>query len=406
MSTPRASASAPRTSRAPRSRNSCPLNTSIGAGTFSGSSGSRVAVTSTRCSTLCLSGCTISTCTGWPCFTVSSYSTGTRLAEAARTSHFPAVTPENSKRPLLSVVVDMRSAPPCDRATFAPATLLPCASVPAPLTTLSAAALAAERRSSTNNRSTPRKLIPTPHSFARSSRAVYSLPQMFRAAALFLALCSVGSFAQSAELLPPLVQQRIDHHVRLYSELPPEATITFGALRPAELPGYRTLPVAITDQGKTRTADFLISADGKQMLYLSHFDLTADPYKEVMAKINLRGRPARAAAAGAPITVVVYDDFECPFCSKMYVTLFNLVMSEYRDRVRVIYKDFPISPETHPWSMRAAEDAGCLLAQKQEGYWVFADYIHTHLEQMNQKYAAAKASKSFATPFAPLDLAV
>jgi protein-disulfide isomerase len=213
--------------------------------------------------------------------------------------------------------------------------------------------------------------------------------------------CASFSFAQTPPSLPPELLQRADHYIRLYTECSPEATLSFGPLHPAEMAGYRSLPVTITDQGKTRTAEFLVSNDSKQMLYLSHFDLATDPYKEMMAKIDLRGRPARAAGPNAPVTVVVFDDFQCPFCSKMYVTLFNLVMSEYRDRVHVVFKDFPVSEQTHPWSVHAAEDANCLLAQKEIGYWVFADYIHTHLQEMNDKYAAAKKQNN--APFGPLD---
>src|SRR4051812_13943108 len=93
------------------------------------------------------------------------------------------------------------------------------------------------------------------------------------------ALCA----AQSAPLSPE-VQRTAEHHIRQYVELSPDAKVTFGALRPtSDVPGYRSLPVTIVDQGKTRSFDFLISADGKQMLYLSRFDLATDPYEEVMA---------------------------------------------------------------------------------------------------------------------------
>jgi len=218
------------------------------------------------------------------------------------------------------------------------------------------------------------------------------------ASGLFLA-ASVCA-AQSAPLSPDVLRS-VEHHIRQYVELSPEAKVTFGESRPAQIPGYRALAVTISDQGKTRNDEFLISSDGKQMLYLSKFDLTRDPYKEVMAKLDLRGRPTRGAGPNAHVTVVVFDDFQCPFCARMYVTLFNLVMSEYRDRVRVVFKDFPVSTDTHPWSMRAAEDANCLLAQKPEAYWVFADRVHTRLQEMNDKYTAAKTQNN--APFGPLD---
>lgn len=221
---------------------------------------------------------------------------------------------------------------------------------------------------------------------------------MLRRILFLLTLLTPAALAQTT--LSPEMQQRVIHYVRQYVELSPEGKVTLGAFHPAEIPGYRALPVTIEDQGKTRTSDFLISDDGKRMLYLSRFDLTRDPYPEIMAKIDLRGRPTRGAGNGAPVTVVVFDDFQCPFCARMYVTLFNLVMTEYRDRVRVVYKDFPVSAETHPWSVRAAEDANCLLAQTPEAFWAFADFVHTHLQQMNAHYDDGKAK---GTPLAAID---
>jgi protein-disulfide isomerase len=217
---------------------------------------------------------------------------------------------------------------------------------------------------------------------------------------LLLLLCLAAFAPAQQPALSPDVLARVDHYVRQYVELSPTAKLSFGRLHAAELPGFRALPVTIEDQGKTRTDDFLISDDGTRMIYVSHFDLTRDPYKEAMTKIDLRGRPARGAAPGAPVTVVVFDDFQCPFCARMYVTLFNLVMAEYRDRVRVVYKDFPVSAETHPWSVRAAEDANCLLAQKPDAFWAFADFVHTHLQQMNSLYDEGKTKE---TPLAAVD---
>ncbi|HET7872172.1 MAG TPA: thioredoxin domain-containing protein, partial [Terriglobales bacterium] len=89
-------------------------------------------------------------------------------------------------------------------------------------------------------------------------------------------------------------------------------------------------------------------------------------------------------AEHASVTVVVYDDFQCPFCSRMYVTLFNEVMTHYRDRVKIVMKDFPIL-DAHPWAMRAAVDSMCLWQQTPLAYWEFSDYVHTHQQDVSAK---------------------
>lgn len=56
---------------------------------------------------------------------------------------------------------------------------------------------------------------------------------MFRRVAAFIAIFVACSLAQPGEVLPPLVLERIDHHVRQYVELSPGATVRIGAPKPA-----------------------------------------------------------------------------------------------------------------------------------------------------------------------------
>ena len=82
--------------------------------------------------------------------------------------------------------------------------------------------------------------------------------------------------------------------------------------------------------------------------------------------------------------VVNYDDFECPFCSRMHATLFPEILKEYGDRVTFIYKDYPLA-EIHPWSIHAAVDANCLADQNADAYWDFADFIHANKQQVDNE---------------------
>ncbi len=91
--------------------------------------------------------------------------------------------------------------------------------------------------------------------------------------------------------------------------------------------------------------------------------------------IDISGRPARGSAQPT-VTIVVFDDFQCPFCSRFYQTMFPFVLNAYPQTVRVVLKDYPL--DIHRWAMHAAVDANCLAAQSSAAYWAFADYVHTH----------------------------
>jgi protein-disulfide isomerase len=93
----------------------------------------------------------------------------------------------------------------------------------------------------------------------------------------------------------------------------------------------------------------------------------------VVSKINLDHRPWRGNK-DAKVVIVNYDDFQCPFCTRMHQTLFGEIFKSYADRVKIVYKDFPL--RIHPWASRAAIDSNCLATMSNDAYWSFADAIH------------------------------
>ena len=191
---------------------------------------------------------------------------------------------------------------------------------------------------------------------------------------ILLIIC-LGCVAQSA---PPDLARKIEHQMRLTYSIPPEVKMKVGDITPSgEMPGYDSVSVNIDGgDGKAKDYKFLLSKDRNTMLRVTKFDLTKDAYQDLMGKIDVTGRPSRGTK-GAKVVVVNYDDFECPFCSRMHSTLFPEILKEYGDRVTFIYKDYPLV-EIHPWAVHAAVDANCLASQNDDAYWDFADYIHAN----------------------------
>jgi protein-disulfide isomerase len=199
----------------------------------------------------------------------------------------------------------------------------------------------------------------------------------------------VGCKAQPASQAPdPALNRRIEVMVRSQFNVPQEYDVTIGPRQPSQLPGYDALPVTLSHGGKHTLVDFLISADGKTLARLEKFNLAHDP----VFSIDVPGRPIRGNPA-AKVTVINFDDLECPYCARMHQTLFPATLAHYKDSVRFIYKDDPLV-EIHPWAMRAAVDANCLGAQGGEAYWTFIDYIHSHGQQINGE--ERDVAKSFA----------
>jgi protein-disulfide isomerase len=81
--------------------------------------------------------------------------------------------------------------------------------------------------------------------------------------------------------------------------------------------------------------------------------------------------PSRGPA-NAPITIVEFSDFHCPFCRRVAPTL-RRVLEKYPTQVRLVYRDIPVDG-LHPQARKAAEAARC--ANDQGKFWEFHDRIY------------------------------
>jgi len=198
------------------------------------------------------------------------------------------------------------------------------------------------------------------------------------AAALLSLGLALGCKAQSTSspAPDPALSHRIETLVRNQFNLPADVQIAVGVRKPSQFPGYDALPVTLSRETKSQVVDFLISADSKTLVRMSTFDLSKDPADE----IPIAGRPIRGNP-DAKVTVVNFDDLECPYCGRMHQELFPGALDRYKDLVRFVYKDDPLV-EIHPWAMHAALDANCLAEQSGDVYWTYVDYLHSHGDEV------------------------
>jgi len=74
----------------------------------------------------------------------------------------------------------------------------------------------------------------------------------------------------------------------------------------------------------------------------------------------------------APITIVEFSDFQCPYCRQWYQTVYEPLLAAYPNQIRVVYRHLPLT-SIHPDAQAAAEAAMC--AEEQDKFWEFHDKL-------------------------------
>jgi protein-disulfide isomerase len=86
--------------------------------------------------------------------------------------------------------------------------------------------------------------------------------------------------------------------------------------------------------------------------------------------------------ASAPVTLVEYGDYECPYCGAAY-PIVKQVQQRLGDRLRFVYRNFPLT-EMHPHAEAAAESAEA--AGEQGKFWEMHDYLFEHQRALDSSH--------------------
>lgn len=103
--------------------------------------------------------------------------------------------------------------------------------------------------------------------------------------------------------------------------------------------------------------------------------VTLDPPRHEVALAD--HDPVRGPAT-APVTIIEFSDYQCPFCARITPTLDKL-RATYPDKIRIIFKDFPLP--NHPLAPKAAEAAHC--AGDQSKYWEMHDRLFANPQALD-----------------------
>jgi protein-disulfide isomerase len=154
------------------------------------------------------------------------------------------------------------------------------------------------------------------------------------------------------------------------------------------LPGTCTRKLNVRSSHWKQDQSFLLSSD-KRYLFRGVDDLTAEP-KQIAADVAAApnavvpvdmaeltaGNPPSLGPSDAPVTLVEFSDFQCPFCKRFAATLKDQVLPEEKGRLRLVFRQFPLPMHSH--AKEEAELSACVAGQSMPVFWALNDYLFNH----------------------------
>ena len=160
-------------------------------------------------------------------------------------------------------------------------------------------------------------------------------------------------FALSADPKGEIVQ-----HVREQFKVPEATSLTAGPFHNSGFPNFLATTVTVENGKQKQNLDFYITKDNRTLVLGSVLNLGLDLRREALRTIVTTNQPTQGPAH-APVTIVEYADLECPSCGRLHEFLEKQLLPKYGDKVRVIFKEFPLV-QIHDWSLTAAIANECV----------------------------------------------
>jgi protein-disulfide isomerase len=201
-------------------------------------------------------------------------------------------------------------------------------------------------------------------------------------------------------------KKTISEYVRKKYKLPDTVSLTLS--KESLVPG--TCFHELTFQGRSSLRQWdlklYLSPDARYLtsdLMDTHLDPAEEERRKAKALMSglAENKGASMGPESAPVTIVEFSDFECPYCRKL-ADMLREVLSPQQDRVRVVFHHMPLS--MHQWARAAAEGAACAQLQNGRGFWTLHDQLFHEQDQITADNVKAKLVQ-FAQTIKELDLA-
>jgi protein-disulfide isomerase len=168
----------------------------------------------------------------------------------------------------------------------------------------------------------------------------------------------------------------MESYVRHLFVMGPAVKVQVDDPKPASLMGFVEVNVHASSGPASQDFLFYVAKDGQKIVQGNVYDINQNPFKNEIDKLNTGLQPS-LGTPGAPVVLVEFSDFQCPFCKEEAKMLRENLVNAYPKQVRLYFKDFPLE-QLHPWARAGAIAGRCVFRQSPTAFWAFHDWVYDH----------------------------
>ncbi len=206
-----------------------------------------------------------------------------------------------------------------------------------------------------------------------------------------LPFCALEMAGQSCQPLESARTPQFESFLQQWYKLSPQQSFTLIDSGTVDSACYRKLVFRASMPAPLLT--LYLTPDGKHLVS-GLMDLKVDPAvarrkkeEEVEALLE-NGALLTSGESAAPLKMVVFTDFQCPYCKRFAGFLSELTPGE-RSKLQLTYRQFPLN--MHSWAQDAAALAACVAMQDRAAFWKLHNFLFSEQQELSKETLASKA---------------
>ncbi|MBV8842144.1 MAG: DsbA family protein [Bryobacterales bacterium] len=191
-----------------------------------------------------------------------------------------------------------------------------------------------------------------------------------------LCLTALAQSRPPAPKAPTVDKAKLEAYLRYLELWVPDVSVKLDDPKPMTgMPGFNTVVAHLSYKAATLDLTYYVSDDGTKVFKGDVYDLAKSPFQKALDTLKTEGQPNYNGDDKSPVKLLVFGDFECPYCKAEASTLRQQIPAAFPGKVRVYFMDFPLD-SIHPWARPASIAGRCVLRQSSDVFWKYHDWIY------------------------------